>query len=673
MGMKGGLFNPFFTGDYSWWGGTGSSLPSVPSSPGYAALGNVEAIYDSTGLVSNTNNSYGQVDSSNNISTAGWKSLAPGPTGRDMLVVNVRGTGNMCIQTVGTVPVIDCNGFANLKNTGGSANFNFLHYNATFANLKWTVHMLVRPGFGSDPAEAYGFLGNNAGSPNNKGLYIFNDDRTNVPAVNRLAHGIAKGSAGLISTSADNSILTPNTWVLLTIEFDGSLAAGSRFRALVNNVAATLVVTSASTAVVTTPSFDLELFAIGNAVVPMTGQMSHCIIQSRVETTGVRDAFVATMMLWRTYLDAHQANEVNDRMHIYNTFNEDGTRYYLSSYLRKNPVNGAIMQLFSESDGHLADNARKIGFRKSTDDGLTFGAKGTAVDPASTVCTSDFCAGYDSTGRLWVPTDQHTVSGSNFGAPHYLKVMYTDNDFATAGTEVDLTSLVPSDSLSTWRCHGKVIENNGFIMFNIYKVTDEGTTTNSANYLFKIALGANPATLGNWSVKTIRASAAAYINETDIEALSSTVLIAISRSDTTNEWNLFKSVDNGENWTDSGALTFGEALSLAGPARIAGFTHNGVACKVCYYPDRSGRLLKAIYGTVADLISNPITGWKTASKVTIVPDLLHYGGVLHKDNDFYGIGSYCREPNPQTLTESKVVLFYTPTNHEATMETALAI
>lgn len=649
---------PYLFANY--YSNTGESLPEAPD---YASLSNVEGIWDSTGLVSNTNNDYGQVDSSDNIGAAGWKSIAPGPTGRDMLPIQSTGeTAGLSIQTINGITVVDGNGYALLRNTAGKANWNFLHYNATFANLKWTIHMLIRPGFGADPGEFWGMIGNNAASSQQKGFSCYYDDRNTKS--DALVHAIGKGTAGAISTSSDNNIITPNTWQVLTLKFDGSLTAANRFKALINGVAASLTVTSASTAVVTTPAFDLEIFASGNGVGIMTGQVSHYVIQSRIESAPIETAFINSLIEWKNALSADN----NTRLHVYNTFQEDLTKYYLSTSLVQNPTDqDIILQIFADGTNHVGESTKQISMRKSTDRGLTWSAKTTVHSPVGTLFPQDMGAGYSANGRVHVITDVHDDGGSGAASPHTLVYLYSDDNGAN-WTTVDLTSTLPADSLVGFRCYTNIIENDGVLMFTIYKFTDEGTFTNSANYLYRSTDGG-----ANWSVVTIRASATDYINESTIIALSLTKLIVISRNEVSNEWTLFESVDNGLNWTSKGALNFGEGMGTPGPCRLKSFVHNSVPVTVCYYPDKSNRLYKAIYAKTSDLVSNSITGWNTSTKVIIVPDFLHYGSVCHYNNDFNAIGSSAREPNPQTNTENKLITYYLPTAHEATMESALGI
>lgn len=631
-----------------------SPLEALPEAPDYASLSNIEGIWDSTGLVANTTNSYGVVGATNQRLLTSWKSIAPGPTGRDFTTAGT--AGNISMTMVNGVPVIDNLGAGLLRHASGAATWNYRHYNATFANLKWTETFCLRAGFGSNPNAAYGVIGNNGGSQGAKGASFFFDDRVAVPASNRMTHQITKGTAGFISTCTTDDVATFNEWGILTLVFDGSLTAANRFKAYWNGVQVTLTVTSASTAVVTTPTYDLELFATGNGALPMNGQMSHVILQSGVASTEVRQAFEDSLIPWKNYLNRTDSTPWGDKYHIYDDLAETGN-YYLSTSLCQNPTNlDTIVMIFADGTAHTGDSTKKLSIRKSTDRGKTFATKTDVYDPLSTLQVQDMGAGYSANGRLHVIVDVHTNNAGTIDDPHSLIYLYSDDD-GTSWTTVDLTSLLPSDSLATFRVYTNIIENNGVLMFPMYKQADEGVTTSSANYLFRSTDGG-----ANWSVITIRASGGTYINEPTIIALNSTKLIVIARNEATKEYTLFESNDNGLTWSTVGDLSFGEAFGTAGPARLNKFTENGTEYVVCYYPDRQNKLLKAIYAKTSDLITSS-SDFDTATKTTLVSDHFHYGSVCHPWGDRSAIGSYANEPTTVTLTENNLTTFYVPTYH----------
>jgi Neuraminidase (sialidase) len=168
--------------------------------------------------------------------------------------------------------------------------------------------------------------------------------------------------------------------------------------------------------------------------------------------------------------------------------------------------------------------------------------------------------------------------------------MYSDNDGTTFSTPVDITTAVPSDSLVLFQPYGNMIYNNGALLMPYYKQTDIGSITNSALYCLKSTdLGAN------WASKTVKASSGTYRNEMDIVALDNSNLYGLVRDEVTLEWHCYTSADNGETWTDQGAVNFGETITSANPLRLKSCLVNGVKIIPCYYTDRNNDVAKVVY------------------------------------------------------------------------------
>lgn len=638
---------------------------SLPDAIPYNTLSNIEVIYDSTGLARSTNNSYGQVDSDYNIGASGWKSLAPGKTGLDLTVVNsnVNSVNPIGIQIINNIPVVDANGYGLLRNVGGSTSFDFFNNRASFATLKWTIHCLLRPGMGSNPNQLLGICGNTSGASTSKGMWWLYDDRSLSSKSDGLTLELMRGVSSSYNhrTNTNSGVFNPNAWQVVTIEFDGSLVIADRLKCWINGVAVTQTNVFQSSTLGTPPTYDFELFATGNGAFPFNGQISHFIAQSGIETSTVRDNFISSLALWRDALNASKSN----RLHVYDVF--DDNRYYLATALCQNPTNtNTIVQVFSDGTSHLAQTTKKLSMRKSTDKGLTWSGKTTVLDPVNSLAVQDCLGGYTSTGRLIVATDIHTVVAT-WGAPHFLNVLYSDDD-GTSWTTLDITSVLPSDGLASWRCIGEVIQNGSRVMFQLYKFLDEGNTTQSANYLIYSEDDGL-----TWNYKTIRAISGTYTNEGSLLALNSTNLICQVRNESTKEWTMFSSSDNGDTWTNNGDINFGETLTSAGPCSLNKFTLNGTSVAVCYYIDRVNRVMKAVYAKTSDLVANPVTAWDVDTKTIIVPDYVLYGHVVHYDGDINAIGCYPREPNPVTLTENELWSFYLPTNHQSVITSQLGI
>lgn len=619
-------------------------------SPAYSSLSNIQLILDSTGLRSGVTNAYGTVDSLESITTVA--SILPGPTGRNFTTDGVS-TSVIRKVMVNGIPVMDFAGNKWLRSTSSEATWDFFSHNAVFANLKWTVTMLVRGNFGASPGNFGSLIGNNVGSAGNKGFSIFTDDRN--AATTNIGHTISKGTAGFISTSADNSIFVPNTWDVWTFTFDGSLAAGSRFKAFRNKTAQTLTVTSSSTATVTTPSFVLEIFNIGNGTssIGNCGQLVYCVLQSGVETQAVREAFNDSIEPVRVALNNHN----NDYLHPFNYLKDDGTRYYLTSILAQNPLTpNVIVKVFRDgAGGHIIDSETHISIQKSTDYGVTWGAKATFYDPAGALSPGDLGGGYDSNGRLWIFTDVRTTDQVD-DLPFQAHLLYSDDNGDTAPTDINLTAFIPADGLDVYAMHGQLIETStGRLIFGFYKA--EADLSLWAIYTWFSDDGG-----ATWGTKTIVSPGAASFNETASILVSSggtERIIHYIRRDDTFEWHCFSSTDDGDTYADNGAVTLGESFVVACPGWFSKFNLYGIPVVAYWYCDRrgAGQIFKVVYVKESTLVGDP-TLFDLDTKIELRRRQVHYGSVVHPFNDMYSIGSFAEEPVSPTTTENKQLTFY---------------
>lgn len=653
-----------------------SQQGSIPK-PNYGILSGVEAVLESHGLEYNTANQYGTVASNGEVTV--WNSMSPSPLGRNFGPVG--GNQAATLQIVNGIRVIECNGTVSLRSNSATTTWNFLHYNAVFANMRWSITMLVRLGFGSDPGEAYSLIGDNGGSASRKGITDYYDDRNTNN--NTFGTQIAKGTSGFISNSVDANKITPNEWHIYTMTFDASQSAANRQKFYIDGVQASITVTSASTAVAITPTYNLELLASGNLLLPTAGQVSNVIIQSVVENSTVQGDFINSLLPWKNALSADLA--VNSagvgnggRTRLYATVQGDLTKYYIGAFVLQDPTDlNTLVRIYRVGSDHIPDASCKIVSERSTDRGLTWGSTVDFYDPdgAGILATGDMSAGYASNGRLWVACEVRTTTGTNM-LPFYAKVLYSDDDGATAATVVDITSQIPSDGLADlYAFHGQIVETHtGRLIFPFYKLNADALT--SANYNFKC--DGTCGTGSNWTTTTVRSPGATYINESNMVEVNSGAtyrLIQYIRDESTLEWRCYSSTDDGATWTDHGAVNFGESFSTASPGNFSKFTINGQSVVAYYYSDRGGpRSLKAIYAKETSLaVVSAITAFDTDTKIFVYPDQLSYGSVVHPYGTLYGVGAYMRDPGPFTGTENKLVTITTQTNNLGVITSELGL
>lgn len=645
-----------------------------PTSPLYSTLSNVELILDATGLRYNTNNSYGTL-SLGSVQT--WKSIAPGPTGRDFGATGIgpSSTGSPLQFIDG---FINLSGGAVLTSTSAASVFDFMSFNAVVANLKWTMHLVMKIGNETNPEWTYGLYGNNnGGSAGAKGTQMRYDDRTSISKSNGVYSNISKGSAGFILEGSPNDLITPNTPFVFTIETDMSLSAADRQKYYINDVQFSFSVTSTSTAVATTPTNPLQIGATGNNNLPCWGWVSHVIIQSGIETSGVRGAFINSLLPF-TRRKATQFYTVDESRIYTNTNFLSESIYYLGVSVVRNPVTANVLCVFGQwtSVGHAWHEDNKVMFRKSTDNAKSFAVKADAFNPGAGrgILDCGFFYGDDGVGHGFTNTADGT--GSTI-TPGTSKLFYfTTPDDGDNWSNQEITN-IPSDGLDATFAYGNGYQSDGFYFYPVYRVND--ALTSSAIYVLRWPVGGDISTDLVW--KTIY-SGVTYRNESTIGRTGTNSHVLIARDESTLEWRQYRTSDNWDNVTDDGDLTFGETNTVAGPCRITSINmnHNGIITPIlaCYFPVRGTAILKVIYANPANAGSGTAM-WDTGTKTTIVDDteIIHYGGIYQVDHgdgvgpSFNFFAVYTREV--VSSATSTLIYFTGPTTQHALVITELGL
>lgn len=246
----------------------------------YSRLASIQIAFAPRGLVSNTDNDYGVVNASDQITTI--KSLRPGPINQ-----NFTATAGGIVLSGGRM-VFD--GTKRLSH-GVASYFNFLHTSsAGYTDVNHTAYFVVKPGTGSDPNAVYGIFGNNGTSAGSVGWVFFYDDRAALPINNGAKLLISKGSAGFIIDFANANIITPNVLQVICIEVDLSQAVqNDKVKVWVNNVLQSTTVTTFSTAIaVANATYVAQIGGAGNNVIPFIGEFSDIIIQNAIDLPSVR-------------------------------------------------------------------------------------------------------------------------------------------------------------------------------------------------------------------------------------------------------------------------------------------------------------------------------------------------------------------------------------------------
>lgn len=635
----------------------------------YAGLTNIQLQISALGLETGVNNSYGTVDGSDVITAVKSGPLA-GPTGRDFSVVGSGVTFDPVTKS------LVFNGSGRLRCGAAASVFDFLHFAGSIGLLEWSIFVVLEL---TNLATVRAILGNNAGSSTQKGAVLGINGGSSV---NALFGQVTRGSGGnYVGQLAINATAQTNKFFVFTVQMDGSGVIGtSRMRFFINDQPLLYVEnTDNNSTMVATASNALEIGGAGNSALPFIGKIKEVIITSDVTP------LTQVLQSIRGLMNAHRIEKSNTSFFNNTTVTQivqviDDSKYHLQNNLCQNPVNPDIcLSVYNTVDQHSGSlNAKFVGrkhlnIRHELNALNPFGSEFTIADPAGNEYVRGCGVCYDPSGRL------HFVysTGTSLSAGGVLKLyyMYSDDDGTTFSAATDITSAVPSDGLTLFQPYGNMIYNDGALLMPYYKQTDIGNITNSALYCLKSTdLGAN------WASKTVKASSGTYRNEMDIVALSSTDLYGLVRDEVTLEWHCYTSSDNGENWTDQGAVNFGETITSANPLRVKSFTHKGVKVIACYYTDRNNDVAKVIYATAAGLLSNPITGWDSDTKfiwwkTALAPWHYHYGDVLQVDDTGRGVGMYSYDTYPGSGggTSNRIHYIEMPTWQLRATETELGI
>lgn len=635
--------------------------------PDYAGLTGVIFHGRSEGLVVNSDNGFGTIDVSGNVTA--FKSVSPHATG-------------VTFGPQGTSPTLSggsmvFGGAGNLRHTGASSVFNTLHYRSSINDLKWAIHGVIKVGNSDNPNTFYSITGNNGGASTTKGITFGYDDRASIPTNNSITISITRGTTqSFIALSGNTNIWTPNRELDFWIQVDKSLDQEDQVKVFINGFRFVVSMRMDTASMVTTPTYAMEIGATGNAVGRAVMTLKEITIQDALNTDAFRQTFITNRMFKygiTAFPSVVDGIVMTSDWVLTNVFDEN--RYYLTNNLCQSPLNSnKIVSIFHDTVTHLYDAASKISRRISTDKGLTWSAKSTVFDPSGADSARDQSAGYGDDGRLHMITGTCTSLSGGGVSVEKLWYTYSDDDGATWSTASNITSILPADSLNGLRCYCTIIENSGRLMTAIYKTTDEGDATNSANYL--IYSDDNGTT---WGYKTIRASAATFIDESDIVVTTGNNLLIIARNDSTFEWTQFRSTDNGDTWTNDGDCSFGESFSQACPVRLKKLTIASTDIIACYYSDRARDVFRVIYAKASDIVSSGVSAWNQGTKIVLHQgsnaEHLHYGDVCHYNGGFEAIAMYAIDPYPPSGggTDNEMYTIKLPTFHYPFVKTAFGL
>ena len=211
---------------------------------------------------------------------------------------------NFSQATGGTQPTLTPNGLNgnNVLSFNGSqwltsdstvATWNFLHN----ANVS-SIFAVWKAGNISNPNAIYGLMGSNAATSANIGAYIGYDDRASVPANNRVLVQVSGGGSSSVSAASADNFMPANTPVILSHIADPSNGtAANRSFARVNKTLSQANASSAAPSA-SNASFALQVGALGNNTLPLTGYIAEIVVLASIASTKVRQQ-IEGYLAWR--------------------------------------------------------------------------------------------------------------------------------------------------------------------------------------------------------------------------------------------------------------------------------------------------------------------------------------------------------------------------------------
>lgn len=253
----------------------------------YDLLNGTKAIYSARGLVANTANDWGTVDSSNRVTVL--RSIRPGPLNQ-----NLTATAGGILLSSGKL-VYD--GTKALTSADATYFQPIYFSSAGDSDVNGTVYFVAKFGTISNPNAAYGLYGNGQGSSASKGVAMLYDDRLSQSRNNAFVLFTGKGTAGTfnILVANDNKI-TPNTLFCGCVQYDLSKAGDAKVKFSINGVDQAIASVTYNASASNPPSFNFQLGAIGNNSLILVGEVADWVWQNAIDIDSVRDKMIADLM-----------------------------------------------------------------------------------------------------------------------------------------------------------------------------------------------------------------------------------------------------------------------------------------------------------------------------------------------------------------------------------------
>lgn len=252
----------------------------------YDKLGQLMFAATWRGLAVGTDSSSGIVNGSSQVTT--WKSIFPGPLSQNFTAT----AGGITLGVDG----IDFDGTKALGHST-SSYWNFMHFSgAGEADINYTIYFKAKFGTSSNPNAAYGLMGTGAATSFSRGYSLWYDDRVAVPRSDAIRFVISKNNAAFVLDFLNDNVITPNVMHVVCIEIDLSQSVNNdKAKLYVDGSLISTTVTTYNTGVAITPSFNMQIGATGNSVLPFIGTIKDVAIQNCIDLSSVRTNFMQAL------------------------------------------------------------------------------------------------------------------------------------------------------------------------------------------------------------------------------------------------------------------------------------------------------------------------------------------------------------------------------------------
>lgn len=179
--------------------------------------------------------------------------------------------------------VLSFNGSQWLTSDSTPATWNFLH-NANGSS----IFAVWKAGNTNDPNAIHGLMGTNGGAAANIGTYIAYDDRASVPTNNRVLAQVSGGGSTSVSPASADNLMPANTPVILSHIADPSNSTAANRSFVRVNKTLSQANTQVAAPSAANASFALQIGALGNNILPLTGYIAEIVVLASIASAKVR-------------------------------------------------------------------------------------------------------------------------------------------------------------------------------------------------------------------------------------------------------------------------------------------------------------------------------------------------------------------------------------------------